>query len=205
MANAVKNTPMDGMKKLINAVAFGTVDELRAAKMSLYKISVNDVKQMGYDSIRSFLQKYIHPMDGTDFQGMTLLHIAVLTGEPDIVNETLTFGIDLETLSGATLDPEFAQKTPRGLADVLIVRSKIPEAIAVFKAIKSILLQRGAKPKMKTTIMGKKLAFPENAANVQTYKNAVAAVNRMLGPSMSRKSRKNRKARKTRKNKTRRA
>jgi len=205
MANAGKNTPMTAMKKLIDAVAFGTVGELRAAKMSLYKTSVNDVKQMGYDSIRTFLQKYIHPMDGSDFQGMTLLHVAVLTGEPDIVNEALTFGIDLETLSGATLDPEFAQKTPRGLADVLIVRSKIPEAIAVFKAIKSILLQRGAKPKMKTTIMGKKLAYPENAANVQTYKNAVAALNRMLGPPMSRKSRKNRKAKKTRKNKTRRA
>jgi hypothetical protein len=58
---------------------------------------------------------------------------------------------------------------------------------------------------MKTTIMGKKLAYPENAANVQTYKNAVAAVNRMLGPPMSRKSRKNRKAKKTRKNKTHRA
>lgn len=204
MANAT-STPMAAMKKLIDAVAFGTVGELRAARSSLYKTSVNDVKQMGYDSIRSFLQKYIHPMDGSDFQGMTLLHIAVLTGEPDIVNETLTFGIDLETLSGATLDPEFVQKTPRGLADVMIVRSKIPEAITVFKTIKSILLQRGAKPKMKTTIMGKKLAYPENAANVQTYKNAVAALNRMLGPPMSRKSRKNRKARKTRKNKTRRA
>lgn len=201
MANAA-SAPMEAMKKLINAVAFGTVDELRAAKMSLYKISVNDVKQMGYDSIRSFLQKYIHPMDGSEFQGMTPLHVAVLTGEPDIVNETLTFGIDLETLSGATLNPEYAQKTPRGLADVLIVRSNIPEAIAVFKTIKSILLQRGASPKMKTTIMGKKLAFPENAANVQTYKNAVAAVNRMLGKHMSRKARKNRKS--TRKNKTRR-
>ena len=201
MANAA-SAPMEAMKKLINAVAFGTVDELRAAKMSLYKISVNDVKQMGYDSIRSFLQKYIHPMDGSEFQGMTPLHVAVLTGEPDIVNETLTFGIDLETLSGATLNHEYAQKTPRGLADVLIVRSNIPEAIAVFKTIKSILLQRGASPKMKTTIMGKKLAFPENAANVQTYKNAVAAVNRMLGKHMSRKARKNRKS--TRKNKTRR-
>lgn len=200
MANTGKNTPMTAMKKLIDTIAFGTVDELRAATNSLYKISVNDVKQMGYDSIRSFLQKYIHPMDGSQFQGMTLLHIAVLTGEPDIVNETLTFGIDLETLSGATLDPEFAQKTPRGLADVLIVSSKIPEAIAVFKTIKSILLQRGAKPKMKTTITGKKLAFPENAANVQTYKNAVAAVNRMLGSPMSRKDRKARKNRKTRKN-----
>jgi len=193
---------MDIMKKLMDAVAFGTVDEVRAAQRSLYKIAENDLKQMGYAGIRPFLQGYIHPMDGSQFQGLSLLHAAVLTGEPEIVEETMTFGIDLETPSGATLDPEFAQKTPRGLADVLIVRSKTPEEMAVFKAIKSQLLQRGAKPKMKTTIMGKKLAFPENAADVQKYKNAVAMVNRMLPLKQSRTSRKNRKARK---NKTRRA
>jgi hypothetical protein len=70
----------------------------------------------------------------------------------------------------------------------------------MFKAVKRVLLRRGAKPKMKTTIMGKKLAFLENAANVQYYKNATATVNRLLS-----QSRKGRKTRKTRKNKTRRA
>jgi hypothetical protein len=99
----------------------------------------------------------------------------------------------METLSGTTLDPEYAKKTPRGLADVLIARSNTPEAIAVFKAIKSLLLKRGAKPKMKTTLTGKKLAFPENAADVQYYKNAVAMVNRMFPLETSSKSRKNRK------------
>ena len=118
----------------------------------------------------------------------------------------MKFGTDLEMLSGNTLDPELAQKTPRGIADVLLARYNTPEkGSEMFKAVKSVLLRRGAKPKMKTTIMGKKLAFPENAANVQYYKNAVASLNRMLGPPMSRKSRKNRKVRKTRKNKTRRA
>ena len=205
MSNVARNTPMEAMKKLMDAVAFGTVDELRAAQRSLYKIGENDLKQMGYAGIRPFLQGYKHPMDGSEFQGLSLLHTAVLTGEPEIVEETMTFGIDFETLSGATLDPEFAQKTPRGLADVMIVRSKTPEEMAVFKAIKSQLLQRGAKPKVKTTITGKKLAFPENAANVQKYKNAVAMLNRMFPVQKGLKSRKNRKACKTRKNKTRRA
>jgi len=200
MANATKSTPMEVMKNLMDAVAFGTVDEVRVAKRALYKIA-NDIEKMGYAGIAPFLKQYIHPMDGSQFQGLTLLHAAVLTGEPEIVEETLTFGIDMETLSGTTLDPEFAKKTPRGLADVLIVRSNTPEAIAVFKGIKSLLLKRGAKPKMKTTITGKKLAFPENAANVQYYKNAAAMVNRMFPLEKSPKTRKNRKNR----NKTRRA
>jgi hypothetical protein len=51
---------------------------------------------------------------------------------------------------------------------------------------------------MKTTIMGKKLAFPENAENVQYYKNATAMVNRLLSQSQTRKGRKSRKVRKTR-------
>jgi len=112
------------------------------------------------------------------------------------------FGADLETPSGATLDPELAQKTPRQIADVLLLRYNTPEkGSEMFKAVKRVLLRRGAKPKMKTTIMGKKLAFPENAANVQYYKNATATLNRIMSQSQSRKN----KTRKTRKNKTRRA
>ena len=204
MSNGAQETPMEIMKKLTKAIAFGTVDEIRAAQRSLYKVA-NNVEKMGYAGIAPFLKQYKHPMDGSEFQGLSLLHVAVLTGEPEVVEETMTFGIDFETLSGATLNPEFAQKTPRGLADVMIMRSKTPEEMAVFKAIKSKLLKRGAKPKMKMTITGKKLAFPENAADVQNYKNAVAMVNRMFPVKKGRKSRKNRKARKTRKNKTRRS
>jgi hypothetical protein len=82
---------------------------------------------------------------------------------------------------------------------VLLLRYNTPEkGSEMFKAVKRVLLRRGAKPKMKTTIMGKKLAFPENAANVQYYKNATATLNRMLGAPQSRKGRKTRKTRKTR-------
>jgi hypothetical protein len=120
-----------------------------------------------------------------------------------MVEEAMYFGTDLETPSGATLDPELAQKTPRQIADVLLLRYNTPEkGSEMFKAVKRVLLRRGAKPKMKTTIMGKKLAFNENAANVQYYKNATATVNRLLSQSQTRKGRK---SRKTRKNKTRRA
>ena len=206
MANVVRNTPAEVMKKIMNTVAFGSVDDLQTARRNAYKMG-NNVKKIGYAGVYPFLKQYVHPMDGSQFQGLTLLHAAVLTGESDIVEETMKFGTELETPSGATLDPDFAQKTPRGLADVMIVRSKSPEEAAAFKAIKSLLLKRGAKPKMKTTITGKKLAFPENAANVQYYRNASAALNRMLSQPQpqfdtrkARKSRKTRNARKTRKN-----
>jgi len=201
MANVARNTPAEVVKKIMNTVAFGSVDDLKAAQRNTYKMG-NNVKKMGYPSVYRFLKQYIHPIDGSQFQGLTLLHVAVLTGEPDIVEETMNFGTDLERPSGATLDPEFAEKTPRGLADVMIVRSKSPEQAAAFKAIKSLLLKHGAKPKMKTTITGKKLAFPENAVNVQYYRNASAALNRMLSQPQfdTRKARKSRKARKTRKN-----
>ena len=79
------------------------------------------------------------------------------------------------------------------MADVFIANSKTPEQAAPYKAIKKILLLNGAKPKMITTITGKKLAFPENKANVNEY---------MRG---SKKGRKSRKAKNCRKNKTRRA
>ncbi|NBQ48419.1 MAG: hypothetical protein EBU33_08205 [Sphingobacteriia bacterium] len=200
MANA-SSAPMAAMKQIMNIISSGTVAELNAALRNTYKLS-NNVEKMGYAGVRPFLSTYIHPQDGSEFQGMNPLHLAVLTGMPEMVEEAMKFGTDLEMLSGNTLDPELAQKTPRGIADVLLARYNTPEkGSEMFKAVKSVLLRRGAKPKMKTTIMGKKLVFPENAANVQYYKNAVAMVNRMLGPPMSRKSRKNRK---THKNKTRR-
>ena len=96
----------------------------------------------------------------------------------------------METCKGIVLDG--------GLADVLIKRYKTPEEAAKFKAIKKLLLQRGAQPKMVTTITGRKLAFPENAENVQYYKNATAELNRIMSKVQTRKGRKSRKTRKTR-------
>jgi len=200
MSNA-SSAPMVAMKKIMDIIASGDVEGLKVARQNTFKLR-NNVEKLGYAGLRPFLSTYIHPQDGSEYQGMNPLHLAVLRGSPEMVEEAMYFGADLETPSGATLDPELAQKTPRQIADVLLLRSyNTPEKGRMFKAVKSVLLRRGAKPKMKTTIMGKKLAFNENKANVQYYKNATATLNRMLGAPQSRKGRK---TRKTRKNKTRR-
>ena len=197
MSNA-SSAPMVAMKQIMNIIANGTVAELEAAQLNMGKLRSN-VAKLGYPGLRQFLSTYIHPQDGSEYQGMNPLHLAVLTGMPEMVEEAMKFGTDLETPSGATLDPELAQKTPRQIADVLLLRYNTPEkGSEMFKAVKSVLLRRGAKPKMKTTIMGKKLAFPENAANVQYYKNATAMLNRMFGKPQSRKGRKSKKTRKIR-------
>jgi len=198
----VSSAPMVAMKQIMDIIVSGNVEGLKAARQNTGKLRSN-VEKLGYAGLRPFLTTYIHPQDGSEYQGMNPLHLAVLTGNPAMVEEAMYFGADLETPSGATLDPELAQKTPRQIADVLLLRYNTPEkGSEMFKAVKRVLLRRGAKPKMKTTIMGKKLAFLENAANVQYYKNATATVNRLLSQSQSRKGRK---TRKTRKNKTRRA
>lgn len=200
MSNA-SSAPMVAMKQIMDIIASGDVEGLKVARQNTFKLR-NNVEKLGYAGLRPFLSTYIHPQDGSEYQGMNPLHLAVLRGSPEMVEEAMYFGADLETPSGATLDPELAQKTPRQIADVLLLRSyNTPEKGRMFKAVKSVLLRRGAKPKMKTTIMGKKLAFNENKANVQYYKNATATLNRMLGAPQSRKGRK---TRKTRKNKTRR-
>jgi hypothetical protein len=196
------SAPMVAMKQIMDIIVSGDVEGLKVARKNTFKLR-NNVEKLGYAGLRPFLTTYIHPQDGSMYQGMNPLHLAVLTGNPVMVEEAMYFGADLETPSGATLDPELAQKTPRQIADVLLLRYNTPEkGSEMFKAVKRVLLRRGAKPKMKTTITGRKLAFPENAANVQYYKNATAMVNRLLSQSQSRKGRK---TRKTRKNKTRRA
>ena len=201
MSNAT-SAPMVAMKQIMDIIVSGDVEGLKVARQNTFKLR-NNVEKLGYAGLRPFLTTYIHPQDGSEYQGMNPLHLAVLTGNPAMVEEAMYFGTDLETPSGATLDPELAQKTPRQIADVLLLRYNTPEkGSEMFKAVKRVLLRRGAKPKMKTTITGRKLAFPENAANVQYYKNATAMVNRLLSQSQSRKGRK---TRKTRKNKTRRA
>ena len=198
----VSSAPMVAMKQIMDIIVSGDVEGLKVARQNTFKLR-NNVEKLGYAGLRPFLSTYIHPQDGSEYQGMSPLHLAVLRGSPEMVEEAMYFGTDLETPSGATLDPELAQKTPRQIADVLLLRYNTPEkGSEMFKAVKRVLLRRGAKPKMKTTITGRKLAFPENAANVQYYKNATATVNRLLSQSQSRKGRK---TRKTRKNKTRRA
>jgi hypothetical protein len=197
MSNAT-SAPMVAMKQIMDIIVNGSVAELKAAQQNTYKLR-NNVEKLGYAGLRPFLSTYIHPQDGSEYQGMSPLHLAVLTGSPEMVEEAMYFGTDLETPSGATLDPELAQKTPRQIADVLLLRYNTPEkGSEMFKAVKRVLLRRGAKPKMKTTIMGKKLAFPENAANVQYYKNATAMLNRIMSQPQTRKGRKTRKTRKTR-------
>jgi len=192
----VSSAPMVAMKQIMDIIVSGDVEGLKVARQNTFKLR-NNVEKLGYAGLRPFLSTYIHPQDGSEYQGMSPLHLAVLRGSPEMVEEAMYFGTDLETPSGATLDPELAQKTPRQIADVLLLRYNTPEkGSEMFKAVKRVLLRRGAKPKMKTTITGRKLAFPENAANVQYYKNATAMVNRMFGKPQSRK---NRKARKTRK------
>ena len=197
----VSSAPMVAMKQIMDIIVSGDIEGLKVARQNTFKLR-NNVEKLGYAGLRPFLSTYIHPQDGSEYQGMSPLHLAVLRGSPEMVEEAMYFGTDLETPSGATLDPELAQKTPRQIADVLLLRYNTPEkGSEMFKAVKRVLLRRGAKPKMKTTIMGKKLAFPENAANVQYYKNATATLNRMFGKPQSRKN----KTRKSRKNKTRRA
>ena len=189
----VSSAPMVAMKQIMDIIVSGNVEGLKAARQNTGKLRSN-VEKLGYPGIRQFLTTYIHPQDGSEYQGMNPLHLAVLTGNPAMVEEAMYFGADLETPSGATLDPELAQKTPRQIADVLLLRYNTPEkGSEMFKAVKRVLLRRGAKPKMKTTITGRKLAFPENAANVQYYKNATATVNRLLSQSQTRKGRKTRK------------
>jgi len=201
MSNA-SSAPMVAMKQIMDIIVNGDVEGLKVARRNTGKLRGN-VEKLGYAGLRPFLTTYIHPQDGSEYQGMNPLHLAVLTGNPAMVEEAMYFGADLETPSGATSDPELAQKTPRQIADVLLLRYNTPEkGSEMFKAVKRVLLRRGAKPKMKTTITGRKLAFPENAANVQYYKNATAMLNRIMSQPQTRKGRKSKKARK---NKTRRA
>ena len=195
------SAPMVAMKQIMDIIVNGDVEGLKVARQNTGKLRSN-VEKMGYPGIRQFLTTYIHPQDGSEYQGMNPLHLAVLTGNPAMVEEAMYFGADLEIPSGATLDPKLAKKTPVEIAEALLLRYNTPEkGSAMFKAVKRVLLRRGAKPTTIRTFSSlgkKKLAFPENAANVQYYKNATAMVNRLLSQSQTRKGRKSRKVRKTR-------
>ena len=148
-------------------------------------------------SYHELLKNYIHPYNSGTFTYMTPLQAAVFSGNPEMVEEVLQLGNDMEYKSDDVIHPIIQNKTARGMADVFIANSQTPEQSAPYKAIKKILLQNGAKPKMITTMLGKKLAFPENKANVNEFMRSSHTANGNYG-----KSRKNRKSRK---NKTRRA
>lgn len=135
---------------------------------------------------RTILKYYAHEMDGSQLQAMTPLQAAVYSGNPEMVKEVLKLNNDMEYYTDSLKHSIIQDKTARGMADVFIAHSTSPEQAAPYRAIKKILLLNGAKPKTLTTMTGKKLAFPENKANVNEYKR------------LSGKTRKTRKAQKTR-------
>jgi len=61
--------------------------------------------------------------------------------------------------------PELEGKTYRGVADIGIIKTSVPEKVERYKQIKKLLLRSGAKPK---THFGK-LVFPEDKADVDYY------------------------------------
>jgi cobalamin biosynthesis Co2+ chelatase CbiK len=135
---------------------------------------------------RTILKYYAHEMDGSQLQAMTPLQAAVYSGNPEMVKEVLKLENDMEYYTDSLKHSIIQDKTARGMADVFIAHSTSQEQAAPYRAIKKILLLNGAKPKTLTTMTGKKLAFPENKANVNEYKR------------LSGKTRKVRKTRKTR-------
>lgn len=181
----------DGLNSMVFAIASGDVAAYK--QIVGVEFPVKFKPRMG-TSYNNLLSDYIHPRDRSDFQDMTPLQIAVYSGNPEMVAEVLQLGNDIEYSTPGVIHEILENKTARGMADVFIAESTTPEQAAPFKAIKKLLLLHGAKPKMVTTIMGKKLAFPENKANVNEYKRVTTTV------TNSRKRRKSRKERKTRKN-----
>lgn len=182
----------NALDRMMSAIGSGDIQA--------YKQIVNDEFPVKFEprmkvSYHKLLKNYIHPYNSGTFTYMTPLQAAVFSGNPEMVEEVLQLGNDMEYSSDDVIHPIIKNKTARGMADVFIAHSETPEQAAPYKAIKKILLLNGAKPKMVTTITGKRLAFPENKANVNEYKRGSSMVNSVYG-----KSRKNRKAlRKTRK------
>ena len=176
--------------RMMEAIGSGDIQAYKQIVNVEFPVKFNPRMRISY---RELLKDYIHPYDNSDWTYMTPLQAAVFSGNPEMVEEVLQLGNDMEYKSDDVIHPIIQNKTARGMTDVFIAESKTPEQAAPYKAIKKILLLNGAKPKMITTITGKKLAFPENKANVNEY---------MRG---SKKGRKSRKAKNCRKNKTRRA
>ena len=95
MSNA-SSAPMVAMKQIMDIIASGDVEGLKVARQNTFKLR-NNVEKLGYAGLRPFLSTYIHPQDGSEYQGMNPLHLAVLRGSPEMIEEAMYFGADLET------------------------------------------------------------------------------------------------------------
>jgi len=167
---------------------------IRNGDLAAYKQIVdvefpNQLKPHMNTNYHKLLSEYIHPRDRTDVQDMTPLQAAVFSGNPQMVEEVLKLHNDMEYKTPGVIHEIIENKTARGMADVFIAESNTPEQAAPFKAIKKILLLNGAKPKMVTTLTGKKLAFAENKEAVNEFKRVANTISNIY-----RNSRKNRKA-----------
>ena len=180
----------NALDRMMYAIGSGDIQAYKQILNVEFPVTLEPRMTISYHKL---LKNYIHPYNSGTFTYMTPLQAAVFSGNPEMVKEVLQLGNDMEYKSDDVIHPIIQNKTARGMADVFIAESKTPEQAAPYKAIKKILLLNGAKPKTITTITGKKLAFPENKANINEY---------MRG---SKKGRKSRKAKTSRKNKTRRA
>uniref|UniRef100_A0A6C0LM34 Uncharacterized protein n=1 Tax=viral metagenome TaxID=1070528 RepID=A0A6C0LM34_9ZZZZ len=174
----------DALFNMMEAIGTGNVAAYKQIVDVEFPVNLQPRMTKDY---RTILKYYAHEMDGADLQAMTPLQAAVYSGNPEMVKEVLKLDNDMEYYTDSVKHAILENKTARGMADVFIAHSTSPEQAAPYRAIKKILLLNGAKPKTVTTMTGKKLAFPENKANVNEYKR------------LSGKTRKNRKARKTRK------
>jgi len=185
----------DALNRMMFAIGSG---DLAAYKQIVDVEFPKQLKPRMSTSYHKLLSEYIQPRDRSDFQDMTPLQAAVFSGNPQMVEEVLQLHNDMEYKTPGVIHEILENKTARGMADVFIAESKTPEQAAPFKAIKKILLLNGAKPKMVTTITGKKLAFAENKEAVNEFKRVSNAIN-----GIYRNSRKNRRANNyTRKNRS---
>jgi hypothetical protein len=180
----------DALFNMMEAIGTGNVAAYKQIVDVEFPVNLQPRMTKDY---RTILKYYAHEMDGADLQAMTPLQAAVFSGKPEMVEEVLKLGNDLEYYTDSVKHHILDNKTARGMADVFIANSTSQEQAAPYRAIKKILLLNGAKPKTVTTMTGQKLAFPENKANVNEYK-------RVSGKTRnSRKGRKARKGKKTRK------
>lgn len=178
----------DALFDMMEAIGTGNIPAYK--QIVDIEFPVNLQPRMAKD-YRTILKYYAHEMDGSQLQAMTPLQAAVYSGNPEMVKLVLQLGNDMEYYTDSVKHAILEDKTARGMADVFIVHSTSQEQAAPYRAIKKILLLNGAKPKTITTMTGKKLAFPENKANVNEYKRVSTIGN-------SRKTRKTRKSKKIR-------
>lgn len=170
----------DALARMMTAIYKGDVDTYKQIVEHEFPENLGPRMKKDY---RLTLQ--YHLVDNAE--DMSPLQLAVISGNPRMVEEVLKLGGYIEHFMTTG---EWHHKTARGIADVLLNKyADKPDVVARLKEIKSLLLQHGALPKTVTTLTGTRLVFPENKVNVNMYKRSV---------------RKSRKAKKTRKHKIRR-